>query len=274
MISDIKCEISNSGKVVAVLVILALTATAGAKMPAEEAAKVFQEANVAFGQANKTRGEEADRLYEKAILGYRRLVEEGQVRNAMLYTNLGNTYLMTGDIGRAMLSYRRAIELEPGNTEISRNLAYARGKRLDKVEPPARKRVLQTLLFWHYDFSARVRFITAILSAGVLCLLLTGMVWMGRRAYFTAGAVIAAILLIAMAGSLAADELNKRIEGVIVAAGVVARQGDGLNYPEAFKEPLHAGTEFVVVEKRPGWVRIELADSSGGWVPADAAELF
>jgi tetratricopeptide (TPR) repeat protein len=261
-------------KALTLSLVLVCTAASTAKIPDQEAAMVFQEANVAFGQANKARGEEADRLYEKAILGYRRLVEEGQVRNARLYTNLGNTYLMTGDIGRAVLSYRRAIELEPGNTEIARNLAYARGKRLDKVEPPARKRVLQTLFFWHYDFSARARFVAATLSAGVLCLLLTGIVWMGRRAYFTAGSVIAAILLIAMAGSLAAEELNKRLEGVIVVAEVVARQGDGLNYPEAFKEPLHSGTEFVVVERRPGWVRIELADSSGGWVPADATELF
>jgi tetratricopeptide (TPR) repeat protein len=274
MISNLKFEISNSKKAVAVAIVLTCAGAAMAKMSAEEAAKVFQEANVAFGEGNKARGQDGDRLYEKAILGYKRLAEEGGIRNAKLYANLGNAYLMTGDIGRSVLWYRRGLELSPGNAEITRNLAYARGKRLDKVEPPAQKRVMQTLFFWHYDLSLRTRFVVACAAMGALCLLLTGVVWMGRRAYFTAGAVMAAILLAAMAGSLVVEEAGKRSEGVIVAPEVTARQGDGENYPDAFKDPLHAGTEFVVVEQRGGWVRIELADSSGGWVPAGAAELF
>ena len=240
----------------------------------EEAAQIFQEANVAFSAANKAEGTEAEQLYERAMLGYRRLAEEGGIQNAKLYANLGNTYTMMGDVGRAVLWYKRAARLEPGNAEIARNLAYARSRRLDKVEPPAEKKVLQTLFFWHYDLSSQTRLATACVAMGVLCLVLTGMVWLGRRAYFTAGVVIAAIILVATAGSLLVQETNKRMEGVIVADEVVARQGDGANYPEAFKEPLHAGTEFVVVERRPGWVRIELADGSNGWVPAEDAELF
>jgi tetratricopeptide (TPR) repeat protein len=269
MILDLK-------RAVAILLMFVLAGVASAKMPAEESAKVFQEANVAFGQANKVRADEADKLYEKAILGYRRLVEEGEIRNGKLYANLGNAYLMTGDVGRSVLWYRRALQLEPGNAEVAKNLAYARSKRLDKVEPPAEKRVLQTLLFWHYDLSLQTRFVLACAAMGVLCLTLTGMVWLGRRAYLSAGAVIAAIVLLAAGGSLTVEATGsaQRMQGVIVAVEVTARQGDGANYPEAFKEPLHAGTEFVVAERRPGWVKIELADSSGGWVPSEAAELF
>jgi tetratricopeptide (TPR) repeat protein len=249
-------------------------AAVSAEMPAEEAAKVFQEANVTFGQANKARGVEADRMYEKALLGYKRLIDEGEIRNGKLYANLGNVYLLEDDIGNAVLWYRRAMALEPGNTDIARNLAFARSKRQDKVEPPAEKRVLQTLLFWHYDFSQYARFMVGSLSMALLCLLLTVSIWLGRRPYLTTGAVVTAIVLAAMAASLAVEQVGRRAEGVIVAKETVARQGDGENYPEAFKEPLHAGTEFTVMEKRPGWIRLELADSSRAWVPAGAVELF
>jgi tetratricopeptide (TPR) repeat protein len=261
-------------KVAVAALVMMLAAAVEAKISTDEAFRVFQEANVAFSEANKARGEEADRLYEKAILGYRRLIEDGRISNARLYANLGNAYLMTGDIGRAVLWYRRALALEPANAEISRTLAYARSKRIDRIEPPAERKVLQTLFFWHYDFSSQTRFVLACIAGGILCCALTAVVWVGRRAYLTVAVTLAIVVLAAMAGSLAVEQVQRRPQGVIIANQTVARQGDGENYPEAFKEPLHAGTEFVVLEKRVGWTRIELADSSTGWVRTESVELF
>jgi len=62
--------------------------------------------------------------------------------------------------------------------------------------------------------------------------------------------------------------------GVITAEDVVARQGDGQNYQDSFKDPLHAGTEFDLLERRGGWLHIELADDSGCWIPDAAADLI
>ena len=268
------CCPSDLKKTAAVVLLLAFAGAACAKMSPEETARVFQEATVAFSEANKTTGEEAERLYERAVLGYRRLVDEGGVRNAKLYANLGNTYMMMGDVGRGILWYKRAVKLEPGNADLARSLNYARSRRIDRVEPPAEKRVMQTLLFWHYDFSPITRFVMAAVSAGLLFLALAGAVWIGRRSYIMAVSLISALVFVMMAGSLIVQMTDKRTEGVIVAGQVVARQGDGTNYPEAFKEPLHSGTEFVVIEKRPGWLRIELADASSAWVPSTDVELF
>lgn len=43
--------------------------------------------------------------------------------------------------------------------------------------------------------------------------------------------------------------------GIITAKEVVARQGDGDNYPPGFKEPLHEGTEFDLLEGRPAGLK-------------------
>jgi len=61
--------------------------------------------------------------------------------------------------------------------------------------------------------------------------------------------------------------------GVITAAEVVARQGDGPNYPPSFKDSLHAGTEFDLIEQRPGWFHIRLSDGADAWIAEDAAAL-
>jgi hypothetical protein len=88
--------------------------------------------------------------------------------------------------------------------------------------------------------------------------------------------VISAVLLVCFVGSVTVDGYNQatRLSGVIISPQVTAYQGDGPNYPASFKEPLHAGTEFVLIERRPGWLHICLANGSDGWVPQSDAELI
>ena len=64
-----------------------------------------------------------------------------------------------------------------------------------------------------------------------------------------------------------------RVCGVITAEEVIACQGDGENYTPSFKEPLHSGTEFILIEDRGKWYHIELADSRTCWVLAKDVEL-
>jgi len=61
---------------------------------------------------------------------------------------------------------------------------------------------------------------------------------------------------------------------VIIAKSIIARQGDGENYPQSFTEPLHAGVEFDVIEQRPNWLHIELPDGQDTWIPAHSSDLI
>jgi hypothetical protein len=62
--------------------------------------------------------------------------------------------------------------------------------------------------------------------------------------------------------------------GVIIIEKVVARQGDGNNYPQSFDEPLHAGLEFELLEQRGGWLHIKITNSHDTWIPDQSAELI
>ena len=88
-------------------------------------------------------------------------------------------------------------------------------------------------------------------------------------------AVIAAIVTVALGVSVGVDRyvrVNERC-GVIVAVTVNARQGDGAGYPLSFEEPLHAGTEFDLLEQRPGWWHVRLTNGNDAWISDTTGEL-
>ncbi len=138
------------------------------------------------------------------------------------------------------------------------------------------KRVQRTLFFWHYDLSRHTRLTLCCIFFGLLCTGLTVMIWRGRHSGLYAVAIVSGILLLCTLGSVLVETLlhNKVAEGVITTPSIMARQGDGQNYPPSFKDPLHAGTEFDLLEQRPDWFHIQLEDGSDGWIPDNAAELI
>lgn len=241
-----------------------------APLLAQSDADLFAEANDAFRQANEIRPTDPDQaaeLYRRAALRYDRLLGEREISNSKLYCNLANAYFQAGDIGRAILNYRMAERLDPGDLNVQRNLAFARTKRFDKLDPASGGQVVETLLFWHFEWSkgTRMRLFAGawILMWAVLALRRFGQHWAPRE--IAAGMALAALLL---AGSMAYESWDEaeRMDGVIVSPDTVARQGDGPSYEPAFREPLHAGTEFSVLEERPGWCRVELPDGRVCWL--------
>lgn len=260
------------------LLFFCLAPTARAALSKEKATSLFNQANEFFREANSITNDpnQAEKLYEKAILNYEKIINEGGIRNPKLYYNLGNAYFLKKDLGRAILNYRRAEELDKADANIQKNLAFARSKRIDKVEVKTEKRVLQTLFFWHYDFSIKTKFLLMCICFAILCVSLTFMIWRGKAAPWIAAMVICGFLTLCFLTSviLETQARSERIYGVITADEVVARQGDGPNYPESFKDPLHAGTEFDLLERRSGWFHIRLSDNSDGWIPDNTAGVI
>ena len=70
--------------------------------------------------------------YAEAAQQYEALVDQGYY-DAALYLNLGNAYFESGDLGRAILSYLRAQELSPRDSDIRDNLELAHSMTVDRV---------------------------------------------------------------------------------------------------------------------------------------------
>jgi hypothetical protein len=163
-----------------------------ANLTASEISDLFSQGKEFFRQANETSATDATdatdataarELYQKAALRFERIANEGGVDNGKLYYNIGNAYFRMKDIGRAILSYRRAELYAPNDANLQQNLAYALQRRQDEVEVQAQRKIMHTLFFWHYDISARSRawmFGGAFASAWVFAtlLLFTRRPWM------------------------------------------------------------------------------------------------
>lgn len=235
-----------------------------------EARQHFQEGNALLSDSR----EEATSRYRQALLRYHRLIREGGIENHLIYYNIGNIYLMQDDVGRAILNYKRALQFNRHDENLQKNLAYARLQCRDQFGEQIQRRVLQTLFFWHYDLSLWSKFIIVLIIWNVLCLVgATGLIL--RQL----GRVRLGLILIAMSGAalmasfaIQWQQQYTASEGVIVASLTTARQGDGLNYPESFDQPLHAGVEFELLEERSQWWRVRLPDGTDTWIPSDAGE--
>jgi len=261
----------------AVTALLAAPAIYAGELSEEQIADLFSQGKERFREANTLADkdpEAAKDLYNQAAMRFERICREGGIHSGRLYYNIGNAYFLMGDIGHAILYYRRAEPLIPNDPLLRQNLDYARSRRVDKLQEKQETRVLKTLFFWHYDFSTRFRlalfvgFLATFCAAGSVRLFVQriGVAWLMG---------VSAALALLMFGSLLAETIAARtqIAGVLVAPEVVARKGDADTYESSFEEPLHAGAEFTLVENRGDWYQIELPDGRRCWIPSGSAGL-
>ena len=111
--------------------------------------------NADFAKANE---EYAQEHFKEAIAGYETLVRAGQW-NANLFYDLGNAYFRTGDFGRAILNYERALALDRHHPEATANLQIARDDaRALELQPSRLERYLQFASINQYSVVAAVAF--------------------------------------------------------------------------------------------------------------------
>ncbi len=273
---------SPSRRALCVAALLAILAIAGAssaraKLSDQEIASHRTQAEQLFRRAmelDRTDPDAAKAYYQEAILHYEAIVKEGGVRNGRLYYDIGNAYFRLGDIGRAILNYKRAELLMGADQNLKQNLDYARDRRADRIELRQKERVLQTLFFIHYDVPSSVKLVVFAAAFGALWASAAVRLFL-RSGWLKVVLALAAVVSAVFLASLVVDAASfaRNPEGVIVAPEVVGRMGDADTYQPSFKEPLHAGSEFRLLEKRPGWWHVELVNGDRTWIPEGSAEL-
>lgn len=229
---------------------------------------------------NAARMSEANQLYEagecvEAAARYEALVDAG-AHNGHLYYNMGNAYFKMGDLGRAVLNFRRAQSLLPRDDDVAANLRLARAQTVDPFAtlnegPPARL-VDDITSYATADEIAIVALILWVLTCG---LFVSAILWQQRRrALLYASLGIAALLVIGiLLEGLKLLEDKRASPAVVVASETAFRSGPGDDYLVEFT--LQAGMEARIIERRNDWVRIALPGDLQGWLASDTLiELF
>jgi tetratricopeptide (TPR) repeat protein len=234
---------------------------AGAEAP--DPSKAFYEANSLYEK----------REYDKAIEGYRSVINEG-VESGPLYYNLGNAYFKTGKPGYAILYYKKALELMPADSDLKSNLAYAQSLTEDsglQPEAPSRFAWLIKIPFKEFTLNGVARILAALYIA-VIMLLVGGIVSpvFKRRATFVFYPLLA-LFIIALAGFSV-----RYYEEEVITRGIVVAKTAECKYEPIEKSTnyftLKEGQEVQVLRTRLGWSRIKRLDGKLAWVKAYAVE--
>ena len=262
---------ANARRLILALCCCAAT-VCSAELSESEMVALFDQGQELFREANDVAikdPQQARELYSKAALRLERIVREGGVENGKLYYNIGNAYFRMNDLGRAILNYRRAQQYIPNDANLQQNLDYARKRRIDRIEPSQKSRAMRAVFFWHYDFSTRSR--SSIFVGSFLLLWVAASVRLFVPRPFLKWIIgVSATLSLMFLASLLAERArhDSTRPGVVIIQEAVARKGDSETYEQSFKEPLHAGAEFILIEDRGDWKHVELADARRCGLPS------
>jgi len=231
----------------------------------EAQASDWTEAELLFtqAQAEAAGGDAAHALYSAAAFKFQAAAESFN-HPGESWVNSGNAWFQAGSVGRAIAAYRTAQSYRPFDSDLSQNLAAARAMTLNDIP--------QAQTWWQKVPTHWLK--TAVI---LLNLLFFGTLLLGVRYRHRALCAIIAtvgLCLLVVAGFLILRVSEKQAVGAVIVDSLYAKKGPNYAYANAFNEPLHDGTEFLVVEARAKWSYVELSDGRRCWLLNDQTIQF
>jgi len=207
--------------------------------------------------------------YRGAIDEYEKVIAAGY-ESAELYYNLGNAYFRDGQLGRAIMNYIRARELDPGDDDIRANLEFARQFTIDKIEVSEETIILDYINRFFDSFTLNwITWITVILYVLSAALVLAGFVY---RWYLIPMPVLATVLVLFVISAIFTGvKLDRDVltrQGVVLAQQVDVKNGPGEDFNTKFTA--HAGLIFEIEREEAGFYWVNFENRLKGWVPTGA----
>lgn len=240
---------------------------------------------------------DADKAYQqkdyvKAITLYTSLRDSAGA-SSELYYNLGNAYTNLENYGPAVVCYRRALKLDPGNSQASNNLTFVKEKvalsneamMADKnLDPtPESTSFFGSIRVWlespgsnFWAVVAAVLFV--LLIAGVGCYIFMSDVRIKKIAFFS-GIVLLLLSGISLLLAFSARRAALAADRCVLITPSANLYGKPADEASRLAAPLTGGTEFHVIQQfsdsvKGNWVKVRLNNDFNGWLPASDVEVI
>jgi tetratricopeptide (TPR) repeat protein len=253
-------QLPHIKKMPVIILLLFFFAGNGSAAGAPSAEELYLDANRAYKE---------DR-YQEAIDSYLQLIDSGYV-NGHLYYNLGNAYLRSGQLGRAILNYNRAQILIPRDADLNFNLSYALDQTQDAISPDPS--YLKQAFFWLEDLNLQELMLGfAVLNGLFWGILLLRLYARPEWTYY----VFIVVLIFWLVGGASLGvkwhQYKSDRRAIILTEEIDVLAGPDSNDTVLFK--LHEGATVLRVRIEDGWSLIRLSDSKRGWVVSDTIETI
>ncbi len=205
--------------------------------------------------------------FETAVTLYEGLVRDG-FRAPELFFNLGNAHFRAGNMGAAVLYYKKAAHLAPRERAIGHNLEFALLQAdAAHVAPSAPARWLRMLSLSEWALAATIAWWLTALS-------LVRVLWPSRmrRGWSGSTTLTALVLMFSLAGLMQWASLHFRPEVVVTQPGQEARFAPFDGSTAHFALPV--GSVALVEERTDdGWYKVRVGEK-GGYIRQTAATVI
>lgn len=212
--------------------------------------------------------------YDEAIAAYEAMRAQ-DVEDGVLYYNLGNAYFKAGHLGRAILSYERALALMPGDEDARANLEFANELIADAVQPAPLPLVVSFFVDLYRRLQpnafARLLSLSFLIGGVATSLCITDL---GERVRRVALVVVFGSTLLALVSGVAlASKVSAAatdVQAIVVSENAYVRSGPGTGNPQLAE--IHEGLKVKVIGAREDWLQVTLPNGLSGWLRESEVE--
>lgn len=224
------------------------------------------EASSLFARANESYT--AQRYGEAALL-YDEIIRQGTQGGPIFY-NLANAYFKTGELGRAIVNYERALEWMPRDADLRANYRYAESL-VQKVEGERNQGAAARLFQEHMRYYTLNELMWILWGLAFIFVMvhLSGLYfqWTAKRKRVMLGLLLALMVFYGAGLIIRVRAISGR--------AIVIREDNALFEPRAEATThfrLFQGNAVTARKTENGWVKVERFDGKSGWVKEDTVE--
>ena len=214
--------------------------------------------------------------YAQAAAIYEEILQRG-VLSAKLYYNLANACFKQDELGRAILYYRRALRLDPGDDDSRYNLSVAEARTKDTIDQIPEFFLTTWCKGLRRTMSATTWSVLSVLSlvvmlALVLFYLLARSLNLRKMGFY---GMLGALLLFVVTSWFAAAGRAEQIgqdEAVVMSLSAAVKASPDSAATDLFV--LHEGTVVEVTNRLGAWCEVMIADGKKGWTESRRIEVI
>ena len=194
-----------------------------------------------------------------------------------VYYNLGNCYYKMDKIAPAILSYERALLLNPGDKDTRFNLEIAKLQTVDKIEPIEQFFLTEWIQSLQSIFGtntwSKIGIGSFILLISSLVLFFFSRKIMLKKLGFYTGIIW--LIFTIISNCFAYNQKQKLLErntAIVFAPTVTIKSSPDNSGNDLFI--LHEGTKVSIKSKLGDWCEIQIADGNVGWIKNSNIEII